>query len=172
MAHKTPPLQLAFRTAIMLGTLVVGSMTAFLYGPPPEQLAGYANWAAVRWNELTGQISMPESMEELADFSAFESEDSSELLPIESGDSMVEPAAFFSEVSQPEAQSTADWENQIKLAGAEQAKVESWGSTGQVYRAWAVVPESGMQKHYGAMASSAQEAAAQVIAQINQSDLK
>lgn len=55
MAASASPLQAFCRFVIMMGTVVVGGMALYLYGPPPEKAAGILQSVSVRVRDLIDQ---------------------------------------------------------------------------------------------------------------------
>ena len=169
MARKATNLELFFRTTIMLGMLVVGSLAAYRYGPPADELAALINSAAERWAKATEQEGLQplvaDTLPELTPVPIGPEEISALPAVVESEGGVV-PAGFDAELEAKDPLIEP-----ILAAGATEAAVEHWGSSGGVYRAWAVVPEGDLEKHYDTLASTPEEAASRLLAQINRTDL-
>ena len=151
MARRTHPLKALYRMIVMAGVLAVGSMAAYLYGPPPEQLAGMIN-------DVAHQLD-------------------SEPMPVQAEGS--EPLAFLDDQSTPPivaietnpagpGTTTGQLVESIKAAGATDAKIESWGSSGEFYRASAELRVGAMTKQLDQVASTPEASAAALIAEIQQ----
>lgn len=181
MASSTPPLQVAFRTIIMAGSLVVGSMAAYLYGPPAEDLAHTIDSLASRVWEIQESVAghnMPDMMDTpMAGTQAptfMEPAMEPAPLTIHDADPLTAPPIVDQAVTPASAELTVENPSNERLlapilaAGASDAAIEPWGSTGEVYRAWAVVPADGLRRHLNALAESPADAAAQLLAQIDQ----
>lgn len=94
MAASSSPLEAFCRLAIMVGTLVVGGMALYLYGPPPEKAAAMLEGITRRASELieqgtaeTSQVTQAPAVQPLG------------LAPLQSG--MQAPQANFSENRAP-----------------------------------------------------------------------
>lgn len=147
---KTPPTagQTIYRLSVMVGTLSIGSMAAYLYGPPPEKLASLINTAANSFAEMAehrnsaptvvaGASNLTEAPASgLVAGSVFGTNEALSSTPINSQSiarsvvAPIEPAEL------------------LRQAGATESSVTPWGAanptTGQsLYRAAATIPVNG-----------------------------
>ena len=174
MAQPTSPFQSFYRLIVMVGTLGVGSMAAYLYGPPPDKLADLIDQGMARIAEMqSGE-------------SASSAEKASDLLSSEPppfvtttdtsnpriADPLVQSASTFlspPNLSPGSATPTGDkGESQLLEAGAAQASVEPWGIQGKAYRATASMPigVNGMTRQFDAIAETAEQATQEVLTQV------
>jgi hypothetical protein len=61
VSQQPTAFQTAYRLTIMVGTLAVGSMAAYRYGPEPERLAETIDYVASRVNDAVGEASTEDS---------------------------------------------------------------------------------------------------------------
>lgn len=143
MSDSSSPLQTLYRLTVMTGVLVVGSMAAYRYGPPPERLADLIDGAASRIGEL------PQEFAPAADPTA----------PLAAAP---EAAPAFAPPPAPMFAATPASAPAQPLVG-----VESIGATGQVYRATAAAPgPAGMTRRFDAVGETAAAARAAVVAKM------
>lgn len=159
MAKKDSPLQAFFRLVIMTGTLSVGSLAAYQYGPPAEDLAKGINSAVSvvqeRWDEYAGKESTSATTAGTLPAAPAAEPEAPRF------DSAVMPAAFAEPVP-PAAQATAS----TPAAAAPGATVEPWGNEG-LHRASVSVPGPIGERHYDAIGDSPEQALERLAAEVN-----
>ncbi|MEX2171023.1 MAG: hypothetical protein WD851_17015 [Pirellulales bacterium] len=162
--------QAVTRTVIMLGTLAVGVMAWLVYGPPPERLAPVVNRAV----ELVNQTFGRERTEPVApalpapQFAAIGDASATRLPPGVAlrVDEEVAPATFADDSTVESLDKLLD---RLHSLGATDAELKPWGSAGQTYRCQchlAVADNPGLVRHFDAIATDAQAAVEQVLAEV------
>lgn len=193
--RKQPTLfQTVYRLTVVSGVLVCGSMVAYRYGPPPEQLADMIDGAAAMIDKQFAEegesargdgsdllVTEDQGLEPVAENEP----------PLRAWDSELEPASFSqpftpqpkSKASGPVAQLASapsshlgdELERQrlvapLLAAGALKADVEPWGQTQKLFRATATQPvgerSSGMMRQLDAVDGTPEGAVARVLAQM------
>lgn len=187
---KTPPTagQTIYRLSVMVGTLSIGSMAAYLYGPPPEKLAGLINTAANSLTQMAEQRGLEHRDSAPQATGSFDFATKSSVLPTApvfaaSGVEAIDAAsAITSNIPQNVTQKQFTTNNPSELlreAGAIDSAVTPWGSTnastGQsLYRAAATVPVggaaggNGLVEQLDAIGETPQAAVDALLAQMNQ----
>lgn len=178
-----------YRLTIMLGTLTVGSMAAYRYGPEPESLAGIIN-EAVR---TIGAGSGPAEAT-LADAPSHEApsyEATSGLLPLGAApvdtlprfDAQVQQAAALMPLEEGAPTPPAEGLDRDRLvapliaAGATEADVTAWGHGDRtVYRATASAPVSAdapdLERRFDAVGETPEDAVARLAAEVREAGLR
>lgn len=183
------PLQTAFRLAIMLGTLTVGSMGYYRYGPEPDALAEMIDQAASMVVEIQGtngpEAAVPAGFDALAEPAPFETTAGFEANPVAPApryDSAVQPASALQPVgrNQPAPAAVAPLSDALErerltapllAVGATRANVTSWGQGNQtLFRATASTPvgngASGLERRFDTVGESPEAAVAQLVQEI------
>lgn len=153
MAKQDTPLQTLYKLTIMTGTLAVGSLAAYRYGPPAEDLAAGINRVIAMAEERIG--SEPQAF--AADHKAQPLETAS--APV--FDAAVAPVAFAESVAPSAPASPA-------VPGA---VVEPWGNEG-MHRASVSMPGRLGSKRYDAIGASPGEALERLATKIRSSRLR
>ncbi len=199
MSQQPSAFQTAYRLTIMVGTLAVGSMAAYRYGPEPERLAETIDYVASMVNQGTGEAAAePDSL------ASVETAPLSEPAPFEAAPALWnEPvgARYDGAVQQASADLSAERLTPIEeedpsrldgdferlererltapllAAGATQADVTAWGSGADaVYRATASAPVSGdargLQRRFDAIGATPEEAVQTLVAEVRSSTLR
>lgn len=163
MAQSTTPFQSLYRMMVMAGTLGIGSMAAYQYGPPPEKLADLIDQGMQRIAEMRGGETAP-----VVDAEPLLLATTAEGAAPRFSDSQIQTAAAF---SLPVAGTKSEGAALLLEAGATEATVEPWGIQGKVYRAAASMPvgATGMTRQFDAIAESAEQATQDVLAQVQAS---
>lgn len=166
VSQQPTAFQTTYRLTIMLGTLAVGSMAVFRYGPEPERLAETIDYVASMVNEATGEAAAePDSVAlletaPLAEPMAFGSAPDLGNQPVAAPgydapryDGAVQQASALVPIEEEEPpRATGDIERlererltaPLLAAGATQADVAAWGrGADTVYRATASAPVRG-----------------------------
>ena len=171
MSKSTSTGQSLYRLTVMAGTLFVGSMAAYLYGPPPERVADLLNMAIGKLSEVTDQLNehrdsnspIAESNPVIAQASAHPATESALFAP-------PPVASVLQETTiSPGIQTEVDPTEPLRQAGATQASVVPWGSDHSLYRAAAKIPVSpgGLTRQLDAIAETPEKAVQAVLAQVN-----
>ena len=171
MAPTTSPFQSFYRMVVMAGTLGVGSMAAYQYGPPPEKLAdlidqGMDRIAEMQAGENTPAVSsQPPPFATTTDTTAPRFADPQ----VEAASALLSLETLSLETLSLETQS--EGATLLLEAGATDASVKPWGIQGKVYRAAASMPvgASGMMRQFDAIAETAEQATQDVLAQVRAS---
>jgi hypothetical protein len=175
MASEVSSLVTLYRFTVMTGSLIVGSMAAYRYGPPADQLADVIDGVATRVVELSGSIP--------AEGPAAEAAESLEATPLLATDeapstlggapaSFVTPATAELPLDEPQASSgTSAVAAPLEALGATRVVVTPWGVSGSAFRVHAEAPSAaheGMTQQFDAIGESPAAAAAAVASQMEQ----
>jgi hypothetical protein len=200
VSQQPTAFQTAYRLTIMLGTLTVGSLAAYRYGPDAERLAesidyvasivGAAADDAATSLDTTGLHSMgPESAGPEIEPAPFTPDLAFSHQPAPPRyDAAVQPASGLTPIEQPApappansgSMSALDRERltaPLLAAGATRADVMAWGRGPQtVYRASASASVSGdaagLERRFDAIGSTPEEAVETLAAEIRSSSLR
>lgn len=163
--------QSLYRLTVMAGTLFVGSMAAYLYGPPPERVADLMNMATGKLSEVASQLNeyrdsnspIAESSPVIAQASTQPTTQSTLFAP-PSVASVLQETGISAKI-----QAETDPTEPLRQAGATQASVVPWGSDHSLYRAAAKIPVSpgGLTRQLDAIAETPEKAVQAVLAQVN-----
>ncbi len=182
---QTSPLESFWRATIMLGTLVVGGMALYVYGPPPEKAAEFIDQVASRIQELSGEQAEAAAGEDPA--AAFPgTRFATAPLPVPLGAppqasvASQEPPAGASGLvplappllpSGASGASVGSLKEQLAQLGAEEVQLEPWGADGTLYRlhfSALMAGQSGFRRHFDAIESSPTKAAASGLAALKE----
>ncbi|TWT89080.1 hypothetical protein Mal64_25720 [Pseudobythopirellula maris] len=175
---KTNPLQTLTRLAIMLGTLAVGSMAAYRYGPPAEQLAEWLDQGVEAATAALGGDTPPAELVAIDGLPLGTAEESAAAPSLPSGelladttssepwgthrDSQVTPASALAPIANAPPAATGA-EQTLQALGAVQLETTPWGDGGTLHRAKCVVPHDGARRVFDAFGATP-EAAAEALA--------
>ncbi|TWU00617.1 hypothetical protein Pla108_15690 [Botrimarina colliarenosi] len=197
MSNKPTPFQTCYRLTIMVGTLAVGSMAAYRYGPEPAELAELIDRAASLVAEVPSRGASDPSAMALTEAPAAELD----LLqpapalpspPVASSDwrhydTAVQPASALAPLATPstDAPPPADLEPlererltaPLLAVGATRADVTAWGrGAATVYRATASAPVGevggGLERQFDAVGETPEAAVAELAAEIRTASLR
>lgn len=191
VSQQPTAFQTAYRLTIMVGTLAVGSMAAYRYGPEPERLAETIDYVASMVNEATGEAAVePDSLASLesaplaepAAFGAVPDLWSEPAAPNNSAphyDAAVQQASALVPIEEEPPRGAGDFERlererltaPLLAAGATQADVAAWGrGADSVYRATASAPVSGdaagLERRFDAIGATPEEAVQTLAAEV------
>ncbi|MEM6798711.1 MAG: hypothetical protein AAF589_04285 [Planctomycetota bacterium] len=173
-ASQESPLETFWRAAIMFGTLVVGAMALYVYGPPPEKAAAMIDQVAARVQELLAETnatppttSPTPPLATTAPGSGVQQPAGSPLSP--------PPLAPWTAPAEPfRAEAPTNFSaitSQLERLGAEDIEVGAWGSAGALYRvhfAAALPGESGFRRRFDAIAATPAAAATTALADLRE----
>lgn len=197
VSQQPTAFQTAYRLTIMVGTLAVGSMAAYRYGPEPERLAETIDYVASMVNEVTGEATAePNTLgsldsASLAEPAAFESAPNlwNEPTAPNNGapryDAAVQQASALVPIEEEAPRAAGDFERlererltaPLLAAGATQADVAAWGRGAEsVYRATASAPVSGdaagLERRFDAIGATPEEAVQTLAAEVRSAMLR
>lgn len=141
MPKNESPLKTIYRLTVMTGTLGVGSLAAYQYGPPPEQLAEGINHAVSVVNERLGT-------------EADVTQPTDAATPAPRFDDQIVAASFEQPAATPSANAPAA------------PTVEPWGDEG-MHRASVVVETTLGERRFDAIGATPQEATSRLAAEID-----
>lgn len=165
MARQNTPFQSLYRTVVMAGTLAVGSMAAYQYGPPPEKLGDLIDQGMERIEEMRSGENATVVDSEPPPFASTTNTPAPRF-----SDTQIQTASAL--LTPPTATPPTKIANGgaalLLEAGAAEATVEPWGIQGKVYRAAASMPvgATGMARQFDAIAETPEQATQDVLAQV------
>lgn len=201
MSQQPTAFQTAYRLTIMIGTLAVGSMAAYRYGPEPERLAETIDYVASMVNEATGEAAAePDSLASLesaplAEPAAFGvapdlwSEPAAPSNDAPRYDAAVQQASALVPIEEEPPRAAGDFERlererltaPLLAAGATQADVTVWGrGADSVYRATASAPvrsnatgeAAGLERRFDAIGATPEEAVQTLAAEVRSATMR
>jgi uncharacterized phage protein gp47/JayE len=202
VSQQPTAFQTAYRLTIMVGTLTVGSMAAYRYGPEPERLAETIDYVASMVNEVTGEATAePDSLASLesaplaepAAFGAAPDLWSEPAAPNNGApryDAAVQQASALVPIEEEQPpRAVGDFERlererltaPLLAAGATQADVAAWGrGADSVYRATASAPvrgnatgdAAGLERRFDAIGATPEEAVQTLAAEVRSATMR
>ncbi|MGL4511928.1 MAG: hypothetical protein ACRCT8_02475 [Lacipirellulaceae bacterium] len=179
MASEVSPLVTMYRFTVMTGTLVVGSMAAYRYGPPADQLADIIDSVASRAFELAGD-EPPADAAQLSAVAAgaplvvdpFAQDALIAVTSEPTPPSFVTPASAELPIAAGGDPAASDGAvASLEALGATRVVVTPWGTSGLAYRVHAETPaptHDGMTQQFDAIGETTAAAAAEVASQMEQ----
>jgi hypothetical protein len=179
MASEVSSLVTLYRFTVMTGSLIVGSMAAYRYGPPADQLANIIDGVATRVVELSGSIPSSALNEPTPTPPLLQPQpEETPLFAAEGPAPLVDRAAFVTPASAelPLAEAPVSIAPDavvasLEAAGASRVIVTPWGTSGSAFRVHAEAPSStqqGMTHQFDAIGETPAAAAAEVASQMEQ----
>lgn len=181
-APEESALEAFWRSTIMLGTLIVGGMAAYLYGPPPEKAAAMIDQLVGRVQELLAEPPAPPMAS--APPARLPAGSPDPPPPAPSGLPALTPLAGFPNRSAAPlanlppasvpAAALAPLVSELTALGASDFDVQAWGSGADLHRFHCTAPlladggGSGFRRHFQAIGRSPVAAAAEVLADVRQ----
>lgn len=177
MAKQDSPMQAFWRLTIMLGTLTVGGMAAYVYGPPPDRLISLADELYTRAREaMQPPVAVPEAERAGPTLSSVTLATRGALSPpAAAAPPVAQPAAAWPAVaSQPAtgprpAGGEVDLlQDELRRLGAGDFQLRPWGD-GRLHRfccTASLAGNSGIRRHFQAIDATPGQAIAATLAEV------
>lgn len=176
-----PPLETFWRSTIMLGTLIVGAMALYLYGPPMEKVVAMVDQAATRLQQLSSEsqaverAQLPQALAAPTDVGGALRSPFGASTPPASAPPLfaaAPPARIRSDppTSGPVAD-IAELTSQLTDLGAEGVLVAPWGAEGEFHRIQFSAPlagAAGFRRQFDAIRATPREAATVALAELRE----